>query len=62
MSISNMKLVSLQELAAILGKSESSIRYHMRCGRIVPKLKLGKTYSFDAQEVVKRLQKQSSIE
>ena len=52
-------LVSLNELATFLGKSPSAIRYHMRMGRIIPTIKLGKTYSFDPDEVLKRLKQQS---
>lgn len=54
-----LKLVSLKELSVILGKSESSIRYHIRMGRIVPTIKLGKNYSFDANEVVQRLKQKT---
>lgn len=53
------KLVSLKELSIILGKSESSVRYHMRMGRIVPTIKLGKNYIFNPVEVIQRLKQQT---
>ncbi len=49
------KLVTLKELARLLGKSENSIRYHVRMGRIVPTLKLGRSMSFDPEEVLNQL-------
>lgn len=59
MTLNNPNLVSLKELSVILGKSESSIRYHIRMGRIVPTIKLGKNYSFDANEVIQRLKQKT---
>ena len=58
MDQSNAKAyLSLKKLAAFLGKSESSIRYHIRVGRIVPTLKYGRAMSFDTDEVIKQLQR-----
>lgn len=51
------KLVSLRELSQILGKSESSIRYHVRMKRILPHGKLGRNYCFDINEVMKQIRK-----
>ena len=52
-----MNLVGIKELAIILGKSENSIRYHIKMGRIKPTLRFGRSMSFDPNEVVKQLQK-----
>lgn len=50
-------LVSLKELARMLGKSENSIRYHVRMGRIKPTLKFGRAMSFNPDEVMKQLKR-----
>lgn len=51
------KLVTIKELSIILGKSESSLRYHIKMGRIKPTIKLGRSMSFDPGEVLKQLQR-----
>lgn len=51
------RLISLKELASELGRSENSIRYHLRMGRITPKIKLGRSMSFDLDDVLKQLQR-----
>lgn len=51
------KLVRLKELSFILGRSESSLRYHFRLGRFKPAAKLGRSYSFDPEEVLKQLRR-----
>jgi hypothetical protein len=54
----NQKLIGLNELAKILGKSSSAIRYHMRMGRIKPTAKFGRTCSFDTDEVLRQLKRE----
>lgn len=49
--------ISIKELSEKLGVSESSLRYHLRMGRIKPSLKLGVRMLFDPQEVIRQLQK-----
>lgn len=56
-SNSSAKLVSLRSLASLLGKSESSLRYHLRMGRITPAAKFGRTYSFDPEDVLRQLKR-----
>lgn len=51
------KLVSLKELSILLGRSEHSLRFHIRKGRITPAAKFGRSYSFDPDEVLRQLQK-----
>jgi len=51
-------LVSLKELAKILGKTESSLRYHLAMGRIKPSAKFGKRMSFNPEEVLKQLRRE----
>jgi len=51
------QLVSLAELAQTLGRSENSIRYHLRMGRIKPTVKLGRCYCFNLDQVMKDLQR-----
>lgn len=51
------RLLSLKELSQILGRSENSIRYHIKMGRIQPTVRLGRTYSFDPDDVMRQLQK-----
>lgn len=53
----SLNLVSLKQLSVILGRSESSLRYHLRMGRINPTVKFGRVYSFDPEEVLKQLQR-----
>lgn len=53
----SLNLVSLKELAKILGKSENSIRYHIKMGRIRPTLRYGRVMSFDPEEVIKQLKR-----
>lgn len=53
----NQKLISLKELAKLLGKSESSLRYHQKMGRITAIAKFGRCYSFDPEQVLKQLSK-----
>lgn len=55
--IKDQKIISIKELAVILGKTESSIRYHIRMGRIKPTVRFGRSYGFDPEQVVKDLQK-----
>ncbi len=52
-----MKLLSLKELSCALGKSEESIRYHIRRGRIAPTGRLGRVYVFNLESVLKQLQR-----
>lgn len=52
-----MKLLTLKELAKVLGRSESSVRYHVRKGRIQPTFRLGRSMSFAEEEVLKSLKK-----
>jgi predicted site-specific integrase-resolvase len=54
----NQKLIQVKELSQILGRSENSIRYHMRMGRIKPTAKFGRSYSFDPEEVMKQLKRE----
>ncbi len=49
--------VPLKELCIILGKSENSLRYHLRKGRIKPTLKLGRHMLFDPEQVLRQLQR-----
>lgn len=56
MKTTSKEFISLKELSIKLGKSESSIRYHIRRGRIKPAFKLGRSYSFDLENVMKQLQ------
>jgi DNA-binding transcriptional MerR regulator len=51
------KYVSIKELSAILGRSENSLRYHYRMGRIKPTIRFGRTYSFNLDEVIEQLKK-----
>ena len=51
------KFISLKELAIKLGKSESSIRYHIRMGRIKPEIKLGRSMLFDLDKVISQLKR-----
>ncbi len=51
------KLVSLKALSQLLGKSENSLRYHLKMGRIKPAVKFGRSYSFDPAEVLKQLKR-----
>jgi hypothetical protein len=51
------ELVSIKELARALGRSENSVRYHIRMGRIKPAIRLGRTYSFNVDDVIGQLQK-----
>lgn len=53
------KLVTLKELAKVLGKSENSIRYHIKMGRIRPKLRFGRVMSFEVDEVIRQLRGQT---
>lgn len=53
----SIKLLSVRELAIALGKSENSIRYHIRMGRIKPTLKFGRNMSFDYDQVIKQLKR-----
>lgn len=53
----NINLVSLKELAKLLGKSENSIRYHVKMGRIKPTIRYGRVMSFDPEEVIKQLKR-----
>ena len=53
----NVNLVTIKELSKILGKSENSIRYHIRMGRIKPKLKFGRSMSFEVEDVLRQLQR-----
>ena len=53
----NSELISVKDLAAALGRSENSIRYHIRMGRITPTLKFGRCMSFDLQQVIKQLKR-----
>lgn len=59
--MSDAKLVTLKELSQILGKSEASIRYHYRMGRILPSARFGRVYSFNPAEVMKQLQRGTKI-
>ena len=49
--------VSLKELSRLLGKSENSIRYHVRMGRIRPSVRYGRVMAFDYVEVIKQLKR-----
>jgi predicted DNA-binding transcriptional regulator AlpA len=51
------KLVNLKELSRIVGRSESSLRYHIRKGRIQPSAKFGRSPSFDSEEVMRQLKR-----
>lgn len=53
------KLVSFKQLSLILGKSESSLRYHMRMGRITPCSGLGRCKVFDVEEVLREIKRGS---
>lgn len=53
----SVKIVSLKQLAQILGKSENSLRYHVRLGRIKPAFKFGRTMSFDLDDVFRQLKR-----
>ncbi len=44
-------LVSIKDLSAMLGLSPSSIRHHIRCGRITPIRSLGRRVLFDVERV-----------
>lgn len=53
----NLNIVSLKELSKLLGKSEASIRYHIRMGRITPTLLYGRVMAFDPDGVLRQLQR-----
>lgn len=50
--------ISLKELSALLGLSQSAIRFHVRRGRITP-TKLGRRLLFNRDEILKELKKGS---
>ncbi len=55
--VEKQKLISLKELSVVLGKSENSIRYHIRMGRIRPAARFGRVYGFDPDEVLRQLKR-----
>lgn len=57
MTNQNRRLLNIGELSLLLGRSENSLRYHIRMGRIKPTAKFGRCYSFDPDDVLKQLQK-----
>lgn len=48
---SDFRLVDIKALSEILSLSESSIRHHVRCGRITPIRSLGRRVMFDLERV-----------
>ena len=57
MDYNQMNLVSLKDLAQILGKSENSLRYHLRMGRFSPTVRYGRVMSFNPNKVIEQLQR-----
>lgn len=51
------KYLTTKELASELGKSENSIRYHIKVGRIKPSIKFGSTLGFELNDVIKQLKR-----
>ncbi|WP_413578219.1 helix-turn-helix domain-containing protein [Bdellovibrio sp. HCB290] len=54
------KFITIAELSKLLGKSENSLRYHLKQGRIKPTIKLGRSMLFDPEQVIKQLQRSIS--
>jgi predicted HTH domain antitoxin len=50
-------LISLKQLSKFLGKSENSIRFHIKMGRIKPSGKLGRCYLFNPKDVLAQLKR-----
>lgn len=48
---SNFRLVNIKKLSEVLGLSPSSIRHHIRCGRITPIRSFGRRVLFDLEKV-----------
>lgn len=51
------KLLTLKDLSTALGKSENSIRYHLKMGRIKPTVRFGRVYGFNLEQVMLQLKK-----
>ena len=61
MESQHRKLVDLKTLSKLLGRSENSVRYHVRMGRIVPTLRFGRSMSFDFDEVIRQLKRGTKL-
>lgn len=49
--------LTTRQLAQELGRSENSIRFHIKKGRIKPTLKLGRIRLFTMEDVLRQLKK-----
>jgi hypothetical protein len=55
--LTKLNLISLKQLCKFLGKSENSVRFHIKMGRIKPSGKLGRCYLFNPKDVLVQLKR-----